>query len=456
MPCVASMFKKVDIPHRLRCLKTPGKYTNNEKISHNVVTKIKLFVSLGVIIQEKQIYKESMLINFTVGNYRSFKEKKTLSMEATAIKELKESVIVKDGYKLLPSAVIYGANSSGKSNLLKAISKFRDIVSTSSKLNSTDKLEITPFLLNKDTIKEPSYFEIELLVDSTVYTYGFTADDERVHEEWLYEKKGKREVCLFVRTPEGVGVTDDYPEGKGLEERTRENGLFLPMVDSFNGEIAKKVIVNITNIFSVSGIDHEFWFRLTNDLCKNEQFQKRIHDFLISMQVGFDNFEIPEDKEVGKRVKAYTLHHFYNNEGQIIGETRFSMKEHESSGTNKLFDLAALVVGHLEFGAPLIIDELDSKLHPLLTQHIISMFNDPETNLKGAQLVFATHDTNLLNIKTFRRDQIWFTEKDKTEATDLYSLVEFKEPDGTKIRNDRSFEKDYIRGRYGAIPYIKG
>lgn len=132
------------------------------------------------------------------------------------------------------------------------------------------------------------------------------------------------------------------------------------------------------------------------------------------------------------------------------------MKEHESSGTNKLFDLAALVVGHLEFGAPLIIDELDSKLHPLLTQHIISMFNDPETNLKGAQLVFATHDTNLLNIKTFRRDQIWFTEKDKTEATDLYSLVEFKEPDGTKIRNDRSFEKDYIRGRYGAIPYIKG
>lgn len=414
---------------------------------------------MGVVIQRNKSIK-SMLINFTVGNYRSFKEKKTLSMEATAIKELKESVIVKDGYKLLPSAVIYGANSSGKSNLLKAISQFIYIVSTSSKLNSTDKLDITPFLLNEDTIKEPSYFEIELLVDSTVYTYGFTADDERVHEEWLYEKKGKKEVCLFVRTPEGVGVTDDYPEGNGLEERVRENGLFLAVVDSFNGEIAKKVIANIMHIFSISGIDHEYWFLFTTQLCKIKEltidYQKEVQEFLVAMNVGFDEFEVPADEEVAKRVKAYTVHRLYNSEGEITGETRFSMKEHESSGTNKLFDLAAIVVFALKTGSLLVIDELDSKLHPLLTQHIISMFNDPETNSKGAQLVFATHDTNLLNIKTFRRDQIWFTEKDKTEATDLYSLVEFKEPDGTKIRNDRSFEKDYIRGRYGAIPYIKG
>lgn len=398
-----------------------------------------------------------MLINFTVGNYRSFKEKKTLSMEATAIKELKESVIVKEEYKLLPSAVIYGANSSGKSNLLKAVGKFREIVTTSSKLNSTDKLDITPFLLNENTAKEPSYFEVELLIDSTVYTYGFMADNERVHEEWLYAKKGKKEVCLFVRTEEGIGVTDEYSEGKGLEERVRDNGLFLAVVDSFNGKVAKKVISNISRIFPVSGIDHEGWFGLTNDMCKDKEFdfQKEIRNFLTSMNVGFDNFEIPEDEEVAKRVKAYTIHHLYNNEGDISGEIRFPMKGYESSGTNKLFDLAAIVVGALKFGYLLVIDELDSKLHPLLTQHIISMFNDPEKNPNGAQLIFATHDTNLLNVKTFRRDQIWFTEKDPTEATDLYSLVEFKEPDGTKIRNDRSFEKDYIKGRYGAIPYIK-
>lgn len=400
-----------------------------------------------------------MLINFTVGNYRSFKEKKTLSMEATAIRELKESLIVKDGYKLLPSAVIYGANSSGKSNLLKAIDKFKEIVTTSSKLNSTDKLDITPFLLNENTAKEPSYFEVELLIDSTVYTYGFMADNERVYEEWFYEKKGKKEICFFVRTEEGIGVTDEYPEGKGLEERVRDNGLFLAVVDSFNGDIAKKIVSKISDIFTVSGIDHEYLFKLTNNLCKKEgtaiDYRKEIRNFLTSMNVGFDNFEIPEDEEVAKRVKAYTIHHSYNNEGDVTGEIRFPMKGYESSGTNKLFDLAAIVVGVLKFGYQLVIDELDSKLHPLLTQHIISMFNDPEKNPKGAQLIFATHDTNLLNVKTFRRDQIWFTEKDPTEATDLYSLVEFKEPDGTKIRNDRSFEKDYIKGRYGAIPYIK-
>lgn len=173
------------------------------------------------------------------------------------------------------------------------------------------------------------------------------------------------------------------------------------------------------------------------------------------MNVGFTKFEIPKDEKLAEEIKAYTIHHLYNDEGEIIGETRFSMKEHESSGTNKLFDLAALVIGQLDFGYPLIVDELDSKLHPLLTQHIIKLFNNPKTNPKGAQLIFATHDTNLLNVKTFRRDQIWFTEKDHSEATDLYSLAEFREPEGNKIRKDRSFEKDYINGRYGAIPYIK-
>ena len=402
-----------------------------------------------------------MIINFTVGNYRSFKDKKVLSMEAAAIKELNESVIEKEGYRLLPSAVIYGANSSGKSNLLKAIGKFRDIVNSSSKLNSTDKLGITPFLLNQETAKEPSFFEMELLIDNQTYTYGFTADNLKVYEEWLYTKEGKakKEKCLFVRTEEGIGIADDYNEGKGLEEKVRDNGLFLSTIDSFNGEVAKKIIHKIDSFLVISGINHEYWSGLTNDMCNtknpNLSFKQEIQDFLNSMNAGFNRFELPEDEKLAKEIKAYTIHNLYNEQGEIIGETRFSMKEHESSGTNKLFDLAALVISQLAFGDSLVVDELDSKLHPLLTQHIIKLFNNPETNPKGAQLIFATHDTNLLNVKTFRRDQIWFTEKDHSEATDLYSLAEFREPEGNKIRKDRSFEKDYINGRYGAIPYIK-
>lgn len=400
-----------------------------------------------------------MLINFTVGNYRSFKEKKTLNMEATAIKELKESVVVKSGYKLLPVAVIYGANSSGKSNLLNAIKKFKEIVINSSKLNSTDKLGLTPFLLNAETAKEPSYFEIELLVGSVVYTYGFIADDHSVSQEWLYrkEKGTKKEKCLFVRTEEGIGVTDDYSEGKGLEERTRSNGLFLSVVDSFNGSIAKEVVIAISLIHVFSGIDHEYLAEVTTDTCSRlKNGREKVAEFLSQLNLGFSKFEIPDDITLARKIKAFTLHTIYDNAGLPNGEVRFTMKEDESSGTNKLFDLATLFMIGLTGGETIIIDELDSKLHPLITRQIVNMFNDPLANTGGGQLLFSTHDANLLTIKALRRDQIWFTEKDRMEATDLYSLVEFKEPDGTKIRNDRSFEKDYINGRYGAIPYIKG
>lgn len=399
-----------------------------------------------------------MLINFTIGNYRSFREAKTLSMEAASITELKESVIIRDNFRLLPSAVLYGANSSGKSNLLNAISKFKDLVTTSSKLNSTDKLALSPFLLNTKTIHEPSYFEIELWIDSQVYRYGFTADNNRFYDEWLYvtEPNAKEEKCLFVRTSEGIGVLDDFAEGKGLENKTRDNALFLSVVDSFNGVIAKKLIFAIDHILILSGINHEQFANLNHELCHyNEKWQMEIENFFQSLDLGFRSFEIPDDRDLAKKVKAYTVHNLYGEDGKVVGETRLNMKEHESSGTNKVFDIASVLVGVLDAGWILVIDELDSKLHPLLTKHIIRLFNDKQQNASGAQLIFATHDTNLLNIKTFRRDQIWFTEKDETEATDLYSLVEFKEPGGNKIRKDRSLEKDYINGRYGAIPYIK-
>nr|WP_195462041.1 ATP-binding protein [Alistipes sp. D31t1_170403_E11] len=398
-----------------------------------------------------------MLINFTVGNYRSFKERKSLSMEATAIKEHNEYVKIRGNLKLLPSAVLYGANSSGKSNLIKALSTFRRIIVSSSKLNSTDNIPVVPFLLSDETENQPTTFEIEILVEADIYRYGFKADTAKVHEEWLFSKtNGKgREKCLFVRTSEGIGITPNFPEGKDLEEKTRDNALFLSTVDSFNGEISKKIIRTVTKIVPLSGINHGYLAESTEKMC-NElgKFHEVLDNFFTMLDLGFNKFQIPDDPDVIRRVKAYTYHNKYDKNGLIIDQVRFNMKQNESSGTNKIYDLSSPIITALKMGLILIIDELDSKLHPILTQRIIKLFNDSEQNMSG-QLIFATHDTNLLSNKVFRRDQIWFTEKDKTEATDLYSLVEFKEPDGTKIRNDRSYEKDYINGRYGAIPYIK-
>ncbi len=400
-----------------------------------------------------------MLINFTVGNFRSFKEKKTLSMEASSITELKERVITKGKHKLLPSAVIYGANSSGKSNLIIAIAKFRNLIMNSTKLNSTDSLNIEPFLLNPNTEKEPSYFEIELFIDNNIYRYGFLADSKKIYEEWLYERKdGKgREKCLFIRTEEGIGVEKYFKEGEGLEDKTRNNALFLSLVDNNNGYISKKVFFEISSLFPVSGIDHDI---VNNNSIESYcdlyiEYKTSIEDILKMFDLGFNDFKIPSDVEITKKVKSYTTHNKYDNKGNIIGDTIFNMRYNESSGTNKLFDLMIFICASLRYGNTLIVDELDAKLHPILTRKIISLFNNSESNPNNAQLIFATHDTNLLSTKIFRRDQIWFTEKDKTEATDLYSLVEFKEPDGTKVRKDNSFEKDYINGRYGAIPYVK-
>ncbi|MDD3287179.1 MAG: ATP-binding protein [Bacteroidales bacterium] len=399
-----------------------------------------------------------MLINFTVGNFRSIKEKQTLSMEASSITEFKERVITNGKYKILPSAAIYGANSSGKSNLIKAIEKFKNLIVNSNKLNSTDLLDIEPFLLNTKTEKEPSYFEIELFIDNDIYRYGFSADSKKIYEEWLYERKEGKGVerCLFIRTKNGIGVEKYFKEGEGLEEKTRDNALFLSVVDNNNGEIAKKVFFEINNLIIVSGIEHDIFSNLTNIMCDNSSKVKAgINSLLNTFDLGFHEFKIPRNKELAKVIKAYTIHNKYDDNGNIVGKTQLNMLKNESSGTNKLFDLITFIYVTLRVGFTLVIDELDAKLHPILTRRLITLFNDPKSNSGNAQLIFATHDSNLLSNKIFRRDQIWFTEKDDVEATDLYSLVEFKEPDGAKVRKDNSFEKDYINGRYGAIPYIK-
>lgn len=400
-----------------------------------------------------------MLISFTVGNFLSFKEKRTFSMEATSIKELPDSVVVSGKYRLLRTAAVYGANSSGKSNFIAAINTFKGVIHQSSRMNSTDKFDVVPFLLCPETKEKPSFFEIEMLIDSTYYRYGFEVTETLVVGEWFYRKKENERIekCLFVRNKDGIGITELFKEGKGLEDKTRDNALFLSVADSFNGTISKDFMKHTIKMFAISGIKHEHW----SDTVKimygiNESNKELIDNFIRSLDLGFDGFEFTDDtdEELANDIKAYTVHPLYDDEGNVVGKTKFKLGHQESSGTNKLFDLSALIVKVLEWGEVLIVDELDSKLHPLLTRKIIEMFNSPDKNPKGAQLIFTTHDTNLLDKKLLRRDQIWFTEKDKCEATDLYSLVEFREPDGTKIRNDRSYEKDYINGRYGAIPYI--
>ncbi|MDP1974096.1 MAG: AAA family ATPase, partial [Sediminibacterium sp.] len=160
------------------------------------------------------------------------------------------------------------------------------------------------------------------------------------------------------------------------------------------------------------------------------------------------------DIEGKSKIDITTIHKKYNNDNEVVGFEKFDMRRQESSGTNKVFNISGPVFDVLKNGGVLIIDELDASLHPLITLTITKLFNSSEFNKTNAQLIFATHDTNLFEYGHYRRDQIYFVEKDVYGASDLYSLVEYKEDGGKKVRKDRSFEKDYIQGRYGAIPYI--
>jgi len=393
-----------------------------------------------------------MLLNFTIGNYRSYREKMTFSMIASSIKEHDEYLYSDEVHAVLPTAVIYGANSSGKSNLIEGFRAFLTTVLKSAVYSSVRELDMYPFLYTAGYDKEPSYFEVELLIGDDEYRYGFTADRISVREEWLYlTSAGRgREKCLFVRDGQSYNITNHFKEARDLIDATKPNTLFLSVADAFNRSTAKLIMRELSQFVVFDGDKVKELERYTQMASVDD-----INVFLSQFKLGFNRVDIPDrNNEIYKNVKALTSHNYYDENGQLLGERMVDMEGSESNGTNKLFDIAPLMITALATKSVIIIDELDCSLHPFITRYLIGLFNNPKTNPLRSQLIFATHDTNLLDKAFFRRDQIWFAEKNDIGATDLYSLVEFKEPGGTKVRNDRSYEKDYINGRYGAIPYL--
>ena len=419
-----------------------------------------------------------MLVNFTVKNFRSFKRERTFSMEAGSIKEHKDSVISKGKLSLLPLAVFYGANSGGKSNLIQAISTMRYMVRRSVQLNEGDELPYDPFALDEISDSQPTLFEIQFIKDEVLYRYGFEYTRKEIVSEWLYEKQfGEKEYELFVRSQDLIDVSPKrFPEGEGKEDLTNSNRLFLSLVAQLKGEKSNSVMGWFRQCNVLSGIDSEGYeaFSLRMFL-EHLNGADEAQEFFKTLQLGFTRFsvkkvdipkdalnsapesiksQIEKDLTTGNFVEPITTHNVYDENGSVVDERNFHKNQMESEGTKKVIEMSGPIFDTLNEGKTLIVDELDAKLHPLLTRNIVLLFMDPEKNQHGAQLIFATHDTNLLDLEIIRRDQIWFAEKDKVEATDLYSLVEFKDEDGKKVRNDRDIKRDYIRGRYGAIPFI--
>lgn len=413
-----------------------------------------------------------MLIEFSIGNFRSFKEKVTLSLEATTDDWLEEShVATVAGRRLLKSAAIFGANASGKSNLLAGMETFREFVQTSSKESQMgEKIPVTPFRLSTTTESAPAHFEVVFLQNGTRYRYGFEATQETIQAEWLFSQKDSiRETRLFTREESNIDPSAQFKEGKGLESRTRSNALFLSVVSQFNGEIAGEIMKWMDRFRGISGLDDVNYLAFTSQMLEELQFGPEIRDLIFRTNVGIEDLEVldvpaserlkllPKDfpehlrKEILKSPGAFmikTFHKKFDNRREPCGLVEFNFKKEESAGTQKFVAMSGPFLHTLDEGSLLFVDELEARLHPLLTKSLVGLFNG-FANRKNAQLIYATHDDGLLDSAHIRRDQVWFVEKDMFGASQLFSLAEYK------VRKEAKFGKEYLLGFFGGVPRLR-
>ena len=383
---------------------------------------------------------------------------------------------VNDKLNILKTAAIYGANSSGKSNVLNAFASMVWHIMNSVRLNEGDELFYNPFRLST-TQDEPTFYEAKFILNNQIYRYGFEHNDTEIVSEWLFSSPSinKKENVLFIRNEDGIGVNEKtFQEGVEKEESTVNTRLFLSLCAQLNGDLSKQIIEKFRTFNVISGINsdkYDGYSRLM--LHKHLEGYEDAINFYKNIDLGFKSIEtmekevdIPENlpyylkkgltsKLKGKKsIELQSEHNVYDKNGNIVNTVLFNFDEAESDGTKKLIQLSGPIFDTLNKGFVLCVDEIDAKMHPLISQFIVNLFNDPTKNTKNAQLIFTTHDTHLLSSKMLRRDQIWFTEKDATEQTDLYNMMDIELPDGSKPRPDANYKRNYIAGRYGAIPYI--
>ena len=417
-----------------------------------------------------------MLLQFSVSNYRSIKDTITLSMLSSSENEISFKI---KKYNLLNSVVIYGANASGKSNLLRAMGFMGRIVLNKTKvIQSTDTLPHDPFRLNSSTKDASSTFEIVFFIDEIKYRYGFELDNTTVYAEWLYANEKGKEAKLFYRdSEEEEYVNPKFKEGYIFFDNSKSkirvslNQLFIWKCDQDGGEISKSILKWFSRFNLIDGLDHGGYISYTMKKMEDLTFKNEMINLVKTADIGIENITMEEEdvpldmiekmglpidlkeeilKDGGlKSVSINTYHKKFDENNNEIGNEIFELDDEESLGTRKFFKMSAPILNTLQEGKILIIDELDASLHPMLTKHLIKLFSDKNINTKNAQLIFVTHDTNLLKPQIFKRDQIWFTEKDKYGSTILYSILEIK---GVRATDD--FEKQYLQGKYGAVPYL--
>ena len=411
-----------------------------------------------------------MIIRFAVENFRSIRERQELSWVASALKDLEQMTtdVPSVGVSLLHVLAIYGANASGKTSVLRALSFMTHaVVNSQGSWRPTGPIPIQPFLLDEESNGRTSYFDIDLIIDGVRINYGFELDSSQVHREWLYAyPRGKKQIWFERQS----GSEKEFHFGKHLQGEnrsiqslTRANSLFLSaaaqnghqqLLPLFQWFATKLDVVNFSRRGGVS--------MKAAELCKEPSGRAALLKLLAAADLGIVDVDITERKLDEKTEGA--LRAFINSLSEKEAEFDAKLPEirlkhqaadgksvalrfdDESEGTKALLSLAFPVLHAIKEGGLLCVDELDASLHPLLALEIIKAFLDPALNVRGAQLIFNTHDVNLLDSEILRRDQIWFTEKDGEGSTHIYPLSDFR------TRRHENLKRGYLQGRYGAVP----
>ena len=386
-----------------------------------------------------------MLIQFTVENHRSIKDSAVVSFAASKDKSLEEYLIPLDAKKsLLPAVAIYGANAAGKSNVLHAMMTMREmIVGEASKVSKGQKLPWEPF----GGTKTPTAFEIVYTYGGIRYAYGFSFDSKKIYTEYLYHWPNGREALIFSRENGKYEFRENVNEQVTLSNRTPDNKLYLVSSNDWNlpqtENAYKWFLEEMTVLMDEAPAASETIARIVS----GDDGKARILRELLLADLGISDVVI---KNPGGRTPLITTTHRIINEDGGVEHFQLLMDQ-ESAGTQRFFARIGGWLQAIENGALLVVDEIEESLHPLLTRRLIEMVQDRTINTHGAQLLFTTHDAMLLDLSFFRRDQIWFAEKDdKTCATQIYSLASFSPRKGENVR------KGYLQGRFGAIPFIGG
>ena len=417
-----------------------------------------------------------MLIQFNFKNFKSFRDEATLDMSATKITEHEDHVVDIANDKLLKVAAIYGANASGKSNVYDAFGYMRYYVSESFKFGdedggyrkNDDYTKVTPFLFDEYSCNGETLFEVFYIdnMENTgkTYQYGFVLKDNEVVEEWLYSK---------AKTARNNYRTIFY---RKIGEELEMNGIPKRHIENIKASLNKEsLIVSLGAKLRIEKLKSvRDWF-LKNDainfgnptenlirswvvpdeFVNNKEVQRNMIKYFSTFDESIKDFKVEEDladedDNINKNYLIETIHKKAGGEG--IASIPLSQ---ESSGTQKMFALYPSIKEVLDNGGTLFVDELNARLHPLLVRNIILTFLSPEINSENAQLIFTTHDIGQLSNDLLRRDEIWMVNKNNDGVSELYSLADFKDEEGNKVRRDEDLAKKYMLGNYGAIPALK-